>query len=258
MGLLGSIGDALGGAVDFVGDAIGGGGGIGSAIGGALGSIVPGVGTAAGASIGGAAGSLFGGGGGGGNGNGQQQPFGGMQSIMPGEFDIGEPRPRGRPGGGGGGFVQPSPVDLGPFSLNPSALMGGNGNGQQQMQQGGGFSNALMMELVKGSVRSSAGRAVLEAMASGSLQGGIIQQTTPVSTPRGNENHSPPGFRTVYVNGQPFAVFKPVAKTLGLLPKTSRAKITAADMKAITKADRLSKQIKRLAQKTGRLKCTNK
>lgn len=246
MGLLGSIGDAIGGAVDFVGDAVGGASGIGSALGGLAGSIVPGLGTAAGASVGGALGGLLGGGGGGG----QAAPTG-MESLLPPGFGGGG-------GNGNGGFVTPSPVDFGPVQFNPGALLPGpNGNGGQQMAQGG-FNQALMMELVQGSVRSSAGRAVIEAMASGSLQGGIIQQTTPVSTPRGNENHSPPGFRTVYVNGQPFAVFKPVAKTLGLLPKTSKAKITAADMKAITKADRLSKRIKSLAQKTGRLKCTNK
>jgi hypothetical protein len=249
MGLLGSIGDAIGGAVDFVGDAVGGGSGIGSALGGLAGSIVPGIGTAAGASVGGALGGLLGGGGGGG----QAAPVGTEMGLLPPGFGGGGG------GNGNGGFVQPSPVDFGPVQFNPGALLpdgNGNGGGGQMMQ--GGFNNALMMELVQGSVRSSAGRAVIEAMASGSLQGGIIQQTTTVSTPRGNENHSPPGFRTVYVNGQPFAVFKPVAKTLGLLPKTSKAKITAADMKAITKADRLSKRIKSLAQKTGRLKCTNK
>lgn len=250
MGLLGSIGDALGGAVDFVGDALGGGGGIGSAIGGALGSVVPGVGTALGASIGGAAGGLFGGGGGGNGGS----STGGFNPS--GLF------------GGDEAFIQPSPVDMGPISFNPSNLgnmfQGGGGNGnvvtkpQNGMMMTGGFNQALMMELVGSSIRSSAGRAVIEAMASGSLNGGIIQPTVPVQTPRGQENHSPPGFRTVYVNSEPYAVFKPVAKCLGLLPKTSKAKITSADMKAITKADRLAKTIKRLGQKTGRLKITNK
>jgi hypothetical protein len=249
MGLLGSIGDAIGGAADFVGDALGGGGGIGSAIGGAVGSIVPGVGTAAGSAAGGAIGSLFGGGGGGGNGGGGNGGGNGGAPLF-----------------GQGGVMSPSPVDMGPVQFNPGNVpdffggggMGGGGGGNGMMNMASGFNQALMMQLVKGSVRSSAGRAVLEAMASGSLQGGIIQPTVTVNTPRGSENHSPPGFRTVYVNDEPYAVFKPVAKTLGLLPKTSKAKITAADMKAIRKADRLAQTIKRLGKKTGRLKITNK
>lgn len=120
------------------------------------------------------------------------------------------------------------------------------------------FQQGLMMEMLSSSVRSKDGRSILEAMMSGSLQGGMIQQTHPVQTPRGTRHYSPPGFRTVEVSGRKVAVFKPLARALRLLPKKSRAKLTAADMKAITKADRLTKKLKKLAKKTGRLKVTNK
>lgn len=120
------------------------------------------------------------------------------------------------------------------------------------------FQQGLMMEMLSSSVRSKDGRAILEAMTSGSLQGGMIQQPHPVQTPRGVRHYSPPGFRTVEVNGQKISVFKPLARALRLLPKKSRSKLTSADMKAITKADRLTKKLKKLAKKTGRLKVTNK
>jgi hypothetical protein len=130
-------------------------------------------------------------------------------------------------------------------------------------QRGGGmvassFQGALGQMMLKKSIRSKSGRAILEAMQSGALQRGLIQPTTTVQTPRGTENHSPPGFRTVYINEQPFAVFKPLAQALRLLPKRSRSKITAADMKTIRDADRLTGKIKKIAKKTGNLKVTNK
>jgi hypothetical protein len=120
------------------------------------------------------------------------------------------------------------------------------------------FSGALGAQMLQKSVRSKSGRAILEAMQAGSLSGGMIQRPVTVQTPRGTEKHSPPGFRTVTVNGEKLAVFKPLAQALGLLPKRSRCVVSGADKKAIRKADRLTKKMKKLAQDTGRLKVTNK
>lgn len=177
------------------------------------------------------------------------------------------PAPR-RNGGGQPGFVgprgsgsvfEPSPIDLGPVEFDPFAMLERGRGGDGVPAQAGDFQQALMGMMLKKAMRGRGdGRAALEAMLSGSLQGGMIQNTVEVKTPRGLENHSPPGFRTVYIMGQPFAVFKPIAKTFGLLPKSSTCKISSADMKAISKADRLTKTLKRLGQKTGRLKITNK
>lgn len=188
---------------------------------------------------------------------------------------------RGSTGRGSSGqrrdIVSTSPVDFGPVQFDPGGILdqlggapggnggnGGNGGSGGLPVSGGGaglpasFQDALGQMMLKKAVRSKSGRAILEAMQSGALQQGMIQQTVTVQTPRGTENHSPPGFRTVYINDQPYAVFKPLAKTLGLLPKRSKAKITSADMKSIRSVDRLTKKLKKLAKKTGRLKVKNK
>ena len=154
-------------------------------------------------------------------------------------------------GGGGLNLGSISTGSEDPVMDAPMRSTGGGGLPQ-------GFQGALGAKMLEKSVRSKSGRAILEAMQSGALQNGMIQQTTTVQTPRGTEQHSPPGFRTVRINGQPYAVFKPLAQALRLLPKKSRAVVTAADQKAIRKADRLTKKMKKLAQKTGRLKVTNK
>jgi hypothetical protein len=92
-----------------------------------------------------------------------------------------------------------------------------------------GFSQALVAEMLEDAVQGSTGRAVLEAMQAGSLQGGVIQQPVRVETPRGVEFHSRPGFRTVTLNGQKVSVFKPLAKAMGLLPKGERTFREKAD-----------------------------
>jgi hypothetical protein len=168
--------------------------------------------------------------------------------------------------------ISTSPIDLGAVEVNPGAAFGKVANMLQADPPSGGamtttssggmlaqsFQGALGQMMLKKSIRSKSGRAILEAMQSGALQNGLIQRTTTVETPRGTENHSPPGFRTIYINEMPFAVFKPLASALRLLPKETTSKITAADMKAIRKSDRLTKKIKKLAKKTGNLKVTNK
>jgi len=154
----------------------------------------------------------------------------------------------------GGSFTGPSgSVSLG--DDEPSQQMTTTGMGSAIMD---GFGGQLAVQILGKSVNSKSGREMLEALTSGSLQGGMIQQTRSVQTPRGTENHSPPGFRTVYVNDRPFAVFKPLARALGLLPKQSTTKISGADMKTIRKAKRLTGKVKDLAKDTGRLKVTNK
>lgn len=254
MGLLDTITDIASEAGTLIGGAIGGPGG---------------------AAIGGGIGRLIEGGGSNGSTRGQRRTRRGGRmrgggSGMPSRTEAGASSPLQR----GNGF---DPSDLGIFGGPPNVparfdpggaimnrLTGGDGGGDGQMQTTGGgavtqsFQGALGQMMLKKSIRSKSGRAILEAMQSGALQRGLIQQTTTVQTPRGSENHSPPGFRTVYINDQPFAVFKPLARALRLLPKKTRSKITAADMKAIRKSDRLTKKIKKLAKKTGNLKVTNK
>ena len=152
--------------------------------------------------------------------------------------------------------------DLG--GINRQAFGDSNDEPTSMQQSGGGgamqgtFSNALVSQMLTKKVRGKAGRAILEAMQAGSLQDGMIQQPYEVDTPRGVEYHSPPGFRTVTLNGQKISVFKPLAMALNLLPKTSTTKITSADMKKITDVNRLTKKLKRLGKKTGNLKITNK
>lgn len=165
---------------------------------------------------------------------------------------------------GGGGFRLPggAGLDFPSFGFGSGSETETGGTPSLPMQSGGGlpgaFSGALGAKMLEKSVRSKSGRAILEAMQSGSLSAGMIQRPVTVQTPRGVEKHSPPGFRTVTVNGEKFAVFKPLAQALGLLPKRSRCVVSGADKKAIRKADRLTKKMKKLAQDTGRLKVTNK
>ena len=98
----------------------------------------------------------------------------------------------------GSGGVQRDDFNLGPFNFQagpdePQTATNGQANGQATMQMGGGFGGNLAMKLMMESVSSKTGRALMEAITSGSLQRGVIQRTRSVDTPRGTENHSPPG-----------------------------------------------------------------
>lgn len=95
------------------------------------------------------------------------------------------------------------------------------------------------------------GRAVLEALMSGSLNKGLIQAPTGVNTPRGIRYFSPPGFRTVQVLGKPYSVFKPLARSLGLLKKGSTCYITSADVRKARAAKALERKVKSLAKAVG-------
>lgn len=95
------------------------------------------------------------------------------------------------------------------------------------------------------------GRAVLEAMLSGSLQGGLVQAPKGVETPRGLRYFSPPGFRTVHVMGNPVSVFKPLARSLGLLPKPQGCYISKAQVRAARKAMSLERKVKSLNKALG-------
>jgi len=138
---------------------------------------------------------------------------------------------------------------------------GSGGSGGQELPMQGGFQGAIMMEMLEDAISGQDGRAVLEAMTSGALQQGVIQRPTNVQTPRGTRNVSPPGFRTVYLGGDSdsdaYAVFKPLAKSLGLIgresPKTFREKLDD------TTRDYLKhrKEFKDLAKKLG-LKTDNR
>lgn len=191
-----------------------------------------------------AAQSAFGGGGG----------NGGGQPPMP----QGTPQTTGVSGGtpatpmlGSGGQVpqQSPPSDSTGFNIGGDVSVPGLGSAggsfefasqqqgqqpQQGQQQGnqmmqGSFPQMLLADLLEDAVQGSTSRAILEAMQSGSLQGGIIQQPVKVQTPRGVEYHSRPGFRTVTLNDQKVSVFKPVAKAMGLLPKGERTFREKAD-----------------------------
>jgi len=158
-------------------------------------------------------------------------------------------------------FLQPSPIDFGPVQVNPGALFSGgdDGNGQAMAATGdGGFMNDMATQLIFSTVGDSGmGRSLVEALTSGSLQNGIIQNTIPVQTPRGQENHSPPGFRTVYVNDQPYAVFKPFAKSLGLLKNESGLTFRQKLDKQTRQYLKNRKYIKSVAKKVG-LKTENR
>lgn len=127
---------------------------------------------------------------------------------------------------------------------------GGQQGGGQQAMQPSNFMQAIMADMLRDSVKGSNSKAILEAMQSGSLQGGIIQQPVEVTTPRGVEWHSRPGFRTVTLNGQKVSVFKPVAKALGLLPKGGRTFRQKAD-DAAREYLKMRRKWKGLAKKFG-------
>lgn len=152
-----------------------------------------------------------------------------------------------------GGITGPS-VD---FSRVTTQGDGGESS-EQVMRPTGmqGFGGAMAMMLLEKSATSKDGRSILEAVTSGSLQGGVIQPTVTVETPRGTENHSPPGFRTVYIQDQPYAVFKPVAKALNLLPKGSLTERQRLD-KIARKYISAQNTYKKLAPKMG-LKTENR
>lgn len=136
---------------------------------------------------------------------------------------------------------------------------GQNQGGNLPMQ--GGFQGAIMMEMLEDAIGSQDGRAVLEAMTSGALQNGVIQRPANVQTPRGTRNVSPPGFRTVYLGGDDdadaYAVFKPLAKSLGLIgresPRTFREKLDDTTRQFLKHRN----EFEDLAQKLG-LKTSNR
>jgi hypothetical protein len=139
------------------------------------------------------------------------------------------------------------------LQTGPASPVDGGGGMMANFQQG------LMMSMLQKKIRSKSGRAILEAMVSGSINEGLITEPDRLETRYGDVRHqSPPGFRTVTLNGQKLSVFKPLAMALNLLPKRSKAKISAADMKTIRRAKTLTKRIKGVAKDTGRLKVTNK
>lgn len=141
--------------------------------------------------------------------------------------------------------------------VGSSSVSETDGGGGGDVPVPGGFQGAIMMEMLEDAVSGKDGRAVLEAMTGGHLANGVIQQPAAVSTPRGTRNVSPPGFRTVYLNDQPYAVFKPLARSLGLIgresPKTFREKLDDTTREFL----KHRKQFKDLAKKLG-LKTSNR
>lgn len=136
------------------------------------------------------------------------------------------------------------------------ALQAGAGSGpMQQFQQG------LMMSMLQKKVRSKSGRAILEAMMSGSINEGLITEPDVLTDSYGRTRHqSPPGYRTVEVNNQKVSVFKPLAMALNLLPKTTTCKVSSADMRKVRRFGKngtIPKRLKKLAKDAG-FKVTNK
>jgi hypothetical protein len=127
-----------------------------------------------------------------------------------------------------------------------------NGGPPQQ----GGIMGSLMLELLSDSITSKSGKAILQAMQSGALQGGVFQQPTPVQTPRGVRHYSPPGFVTVDLGGDKISVFRPVAKAMGVYDHGSTSDLQQAD-KLARKLMSKRKQLKKLAPKLG-LKTSNR
>lgn len=235
MGLLGSIGDVLkdtasGALSGFVGSGFNPAGAIAGAVGGAGRGIAEETGLSGGASKPRRPGQSRSSGRGARTGRGSARRSGGQSLVRQGTPGI-----TSTGGGPSGGFQFRSPSVGGQLNIpgigsiggqftGPSVSAGGSASGDdpKPTQQVGGnmmmsFGQALGQLMLKESVKGKSGRAILEALTSGSLQNGVIQPTVTVQTPRGTENHSPPGFRTVYVNDQPYAVFKPLASELGLL-----------------------------------------
>lgn len=129
-------------------------------------------------------------------------------------------------------------------------------NGQFPQQGQGGIMGSLMLELLSDSITSKSGKAILQAMQAGALQGGVFQQPTPVQTPRGTRHYSPPGFVTVDLGGSKISVFRPVAKAMGVYDSGSTTDLQQAD-KLARKLMSKRKQLKKLAPKLG-LKTSNR
>lgn len=205
MGLLGGVGDAIGGALDSAADAVGIPEGIQDTVG-AVGNAVTGDFVDAGQQALDAAGSISGGGGSGSPPSDSTGVSFGAEGPLGGGFDF-----------------SASSVDDEP---SQNGTMNGTMNGSMNGAIGGGFQGAIMMEMLEDAISTQDGRAVLEAMTSGALQNGVIQRPKQVSTPRGTRNVSPPGYRTVYLGGDDdsdaYAVFKPLAQSLGLIGRESR------------------------------------
>lgn len=167
---------------------------------------------------------------------------------------------------GGAQFpIQPpqGPQNSGPSGTGPSAEgptdqpPAQQGGGMMGMMGGGGFTGALMLEMLEDSIDSEYGRAILEAITSGAIQNGVIQQVTQVNTPRGTRNVSPPGYRTVYVSDEPYAVFKPLAAEMGLLPNESRKTMKQKMDSCVREYNKWRRYIKDVAPKAG-LKAKNR
>lgn len=168
----------------------------------------------------------------------QQDPGQGQQQI-PGDF----------------GFQTGGSMNLPGLPQTQGGMQFGVGGGDGQQSAAGAnlpanFSQGLMLSMLQDSVTSKSGRAVIEAMVHGSLQGGMIQQPQRVETPRGPRHFSPPGFRTVTIQDQKIAVFKPLAKALGLLPKGERSFLQKIDDAART-FNKYRRRYKKLSSKLG-------
>jgi len=235
----------------------------GTLIGGAIGG--PG-----GAAIGGGLGGLIeGGGGSSGSTRGTQRRTPrsrGGQSIAP---TSQPPTTQGGGGVAGGGQFTfpniniPGIGSIGGGSVGAGLTIGGGSSSGGSSSDGGmqvmgqnGFTNALVLEMLEDSVTSKQGRSVLQAITSGALQRGVIQPVTTVQTPRGERNYSPPGFRTIYLNDEPYAVFKPLARALGYRFNGSQSELKKLDKQA-RKYLSNRKKVKKLAGKVG-LKTSNR
>lgn len=267
MGLLGGIGDAVGSALDSAADAVGIPEGIQDTVG-AVGNAVTGDFVDAGQQAADAVGGLLGDGGGGNASRGRARTTGIASGQQMPQLPAPTPDGGGRDSTGVSGEI--SVPGLGSIGGEFSTVSEGGGSGGSNqsnqgdgtmMPTGGGFQNAIMMEMLEDAISGQDGRAVLEAMTSGALQNGVIQRPANVNTPRGTRNVSPPGFRTVYLGGDSdadaYAVFKPLAKSLGLIgresPRTFREKLDDTTREFLKHRS----QFKDLAKKLG-LKTSNR
>ena len=160
------------------------------------------------------------------------------------------------PGTGPGGII-PGLPDPGDFLRGVQGFLSGTGlpvpppvPAQGQDVALPQLAQAIMLKRLV-SRQKGDGRAVLEAMLSGSLQGGLVQAPKGVETPRGLRYFSPPGFRTVHILGKPVSVFKPLARSMGLLPKPQGCYISKAQVRAARKAMSLERKVKNLNKALG-------
>lgn len=238
-----------------------------------LGSLLRGIGKGLGSALKGAAGGLLGGGvvgavGGavsgiigeviGGRGREPSRPTLPAPSYPVPVTPITPPQPSKPiiPGTGPGGII-PGLPDPGDFLRGVQGFLSGTGlpvpppvPAQGQDVALPQLAQAIMLKRLV-SRQKGDGRAVLEAMLSGSLQGGLVQSPKAVSTPRGIRYFSPPGFRTVHVMGKPVSVFKPLARSMGLLPKPQGCYISKAQVRAARKAMSLERKVKSLNKALG-------